>query len=69
MSHLAVIIREIAARGATTYAKLLRKYEAHGYNYEGFTAAVHRGRKLGVLSKHGTVITAAGDCPMCGRKL
>lgn len=71
MTHLQILMHELAQHGATTYKALVRTYEAHGYTYFGFTAAVCHARKLGIVApaSRGGAITAVGACPCCGREL
>lgn len=71
MTHLALLLHELATRGETTYTRLMRVYGGQGYNYEGFTAAVCRARKLGIVAprdKSGRIVPM-GCCPTCGQKL
>lgn len=74
MSAFTILIAELALRGATTYARLVRVYGDH-YDYFSFTAAVHRARELGLVApptgKRGGPITPArgARCPCCGREI
>lgn len=69
-SAYAVLIRELAQHGRTTYPQLLRRHPQ--FNRDNFAAAVHKARKNGIALDDpgkGKPIVAVGACPCCGRSL
>ena len=73
MTHYAILLRDLATHGRTTYRELIDRHGEQGYTYGGFVAAVFRARKDGVIvatPKHARgVIVQATHCPCCGRKM
>jgi hypothetical protein len=72
-SHYTIILQELVRHGGSiTYEALLEKYEARGYNFQGFIEATGKLKQEGIVTKqrkHGAPIVATGACPCCGQDL
>lgn len=73
MSAFQILLHDLVAHGGvTTYKLLMRRYGDQGYDYYAFTAAVHKARRLQLVTKapgKNKPIVAVGVCPCCGRTL
>lgn len=68
MTAYQLLLHELATHGQTTYAALCRTYP----DYDYFTAAVLKARRLGIVEQargKNRPIVAVGCCPCCGRTL